>query len=211
MERRKFIKNWYPLVLFIFALAALNVFGILNILDNLVNQKIVLIYNPLLDSIIFFFVKITSVSYAIGFGTLIFLLLLILKRRNSSLIFLLGGGISLAVEYSLKIIVERARPENALIGINEFSFPSGHSTISAFLFLFLIYAFKEDIKNNSLKLLFIWICVLSFIFIGFTRIYINVHWLSDVLFGFALGISSFFLAKELAEFYKPFSNKKKCN
>jgi len=60
--------------------------------------------------------------------------------------------------------------------------------ISMIFFSLLIYLFKDDIKNKVLQNCFIVVNVVLIILIGFSRMYLNVHWFSDVIGGFALGL-----------------------
>lgn len=70
-----------------------------------------------------------------------------------------------------------------------YSFPSGHSMVSMAFYGFLIYLIYNNIKNKYIK--WILICSLSIliILIGISRIYLGVHYTSDVLAGFLLSIS----------------------
>ena len=52
----------------------------------------------------------------------------------------------------------------------------------------MIYFFKNDIKNIMLRKLFIAVNVMLILLIGFSRVYLGVHWLSDVVAGFCLGL-----------------------
>lgn len=196
--------GWHILISFLALILILQLSGIIKILDILVNQNVIFLHSPLLDSIIYNSIILTGFGFALAFWILIILLLLLSEKWNKVFIFILGSGLSLIIEYSLKIIVQRIRPENSLLNINEFSFPSGHATLSAFFFIFLLYAYKDDIKNTFLNRFFGLFCILAALFVGFTRIYVNVHWLSDVLVGFSVGIFSFLLSREIISFYHPF-------
>lgn len=70
-----------------------------------------------------------------------------------------------------------------------YSFPSGHSMVSMAFYGFLIYLIYNNIKNKYIK--WILICSLSIliILIGISRIYLGVHYTSDVLAGFLISIS----------------------
>jgi len=96
------------------------------------------------------------------------------------------GG--LLFEVLTKVIIHRARPENALIEVSGYSFPSGHATMAIIFFSLLLYSFKDDIKNKALKNIFIASNIIFFLIIGLSRVYLNVHWFSDVLAGFGLGL-----------------------
>ncbi len=89
----------------------------------------------------------------------------------------------------VKIYVERPRPDTMLIAIpHSYSFPSAHATIAIIFFSLLMYLFKDEIQNHLMRIVFIIFNILGFLSIGFSRIYLNVHWMSDVLAGFGLGM-----------------------
>ena len=91
------------------------------------------------------------------------------------------GGVLI---FLFKEIFQRVRPEN--LYESGFSFPSGHVTSSIVLFCCLVYfSFKYARKNypyfvSALALFFI-------LLIGFSRIYLGVHWFSDAIGGLFLG------------------------
>ena len=89
-------------------------------------------------------------------------------------------GISIKI---LKEIIQRARPINALMTETSFSIPSGHATIVLVFFGLIAYLFM----NKKHKFATITTTTLIILLTGFTRIYLRVHWLTDVLAGFALG------------------------
>ncbi|MEK9147293.1 MAG: phosphatase PAP2 family protein [Patescibacteria group bacterium] len=99
-----------------------------------------------------------------------------------------------------KIFTDRIRPSG-----EEFSFPSNHAAIALALFGFVIYTLtnffhdrrkSETIYNYSISL-FIIICLLLIILIGFSRIYLGAHFLSDVIMGYIVAGLWFILAKNM--------------
>lgn len=90
----------------------------------------------------------------------------------------------------LKFIVQRPRPSGFNIIIETgFSFPSGHSMVSTAFYGFLIYLAYKNIKNKKLKAL---ICTSLFcliILICISRIYLGVHYASDVIGGFFIAMA----------------------
>ena len=70
-----------------------------------------------------------------------------------------------------------------------YSFPSGHSMISAAFYGFLIYLIYKKVKNKKLKITLIIVLSILIVSIGISRIYLGVHYTSDVLGGFLLSIS----------------------
>ncbi|MCK5449355.1 phosphatase PAP2 family protein [Candidatus Pacearchaeota archaeon] len=85
-----------------------------------------------------------------------------------------------------KEIFQRARPLNQIIQETSFSFPSGHSTMAIVFFGLIIYLFSKN-KSKKIKITSSLIAILIIILIGFTRVYLNVHWLTDIFGGFILG------------------------
>ena len=88
----------------------------------------------------------------------------------------------------LKDFFDRARPENALQLLSDPSFPSGHATMAAAFFFVCAYLFSQKINYWVWRELFIVLCALLAISIGISRIVLNVHWVTDVIAGWALGI-----------------------
>jgi membrane-associated phospholipid phosphatase len=89
----------------------------------------------------------------------------------------------------LKLLFTRPRPLVPLLeAAKGFSFPSGHSMSSVTFYGLLIYFIWQSKMNRSLRL-FLVICLVSLIFIiGFSRIYLRVHYATDVIGGFSAGI-----------------------
>jgi undecaprenyl-diphosphatase len=134
---------------------------------------------------------------ALGSATIVLLVtiltsgLLILKNKYSSLRVILfafiGGGI---IELLMKEIFSRQRPQIVLhfVNVNSLSYPSGHSAMSAIIYISLIFIiFTLDIKT-SIKIYFLYSAVFLILIIGISRIYLGVHYPSDVLGGWALGL-----------------------
>ena len=83
----------------------------------------------------------------------------------------------------------RPRPDHLrLIKQNGYSYPSGHSMISIAVYGFLIYYVYHKVKNKALKIALIILLSLLIILIGISRIYVGVHYPSDVLGGYTLSL-----------------------
>lgn len=95
---------------------------------------------------------------------------------------------SLALMFILKRLFSRERPLIPLLEeARGLSFPSGHALMSVTFYGLLIYISWHSIKNKSLKWTLISFFILLILLIGFSRIYLRVHYTSDVLAGFAMG------------------------
>jgi len=110
------------------------------------------------------------------------------KRKREAVHFSLILVLGLIISEVTKFIVNRPRPLNALILETDPSFPSGHTLISTIFFILLIFLYKDKIKNKFLRILMISTCILLPILIGISRVYLNVHWLTDVLAGFVIAL-----------------------
>ena len=115
------------------------------------------------------------------------------KRILPLLVSVLG---STTTVYIMKITFGLARPETAFYLEDTFTFPSGHAAIGValygFLFLTIWQHQKHHIKNKSLILL-----GLLILMIGFSRIYLGVHYLEDVLAGYTIGLFWLFISQKL--------------
>lgn len=96
------------------------------------------------------------------------------------------GGLILGAIF--KYLVDRSRPTGGLVLESGLSFPSQHSLMALIFFSLVIFVFAKKIKNQLLKGLFIFGNIFLIILVGFSRIYLRVHWFSDVIAGLALGL-----------------------
>ena len=114
--------------------------------------------------------------------------ILILKRKRKQdtiLAFISLGGLSVA--FLLKNIIHRSRPLGGLINETSFSFPSAHAVISVVFYGFIIYLLLPKIKNKKMKVFKVFIASILVLLIGFSRLYLGVHYFSDVLAGYVIG------------------------
>lgn len=134
--------------------------------------------------------NITHLGGAIFLITLSLILLLIIKNKKIGILIWLNLGISVLLNQALKFIIQRPRPtEFRIINESGYSFPSGHSMISAAFYGFLIYLIYKNVKNKYLKWSLITLLSLVILTIGISRIYLGVHYTSDVIAGFLISIS----------------------
>ena len=115
-------------------------------------------------------------------------LLLLKKRRMALLLFVTIGGGQLASSL-LKIGFDRPRPDLTSHGAEVYtaSFPSGHSMVSAVTYLTLGALLARVQPGQALKTYTLSIAVVLTVLIGVSRVYLGVHWPSDVLAGWAAG------------------------
>ncbi|MCY7311972.1 MAG: phosphatase PAP2 family protein [Bacteroidota bacterium] len=91
---------------------------------------------------------------------------------------------------ALKRLFQRQRPADPLIqGITNFSFPSGHAFMSVAFYGLLIWFTAITITDKYLQKVIIIFLLLLILLIGFSRIYLRVHYTTDILAGFTLGFT----------------------
>ncbi len=111
------------------------------------------------------------------------------KTRKISLIVTLNLIISYLINSIIKLIVARPRPNSLPLVYEEgYSFPSGHAMVCTAFYGFLIYITYKYIKNKALKNSIICGLSLLIFLIGVSRIYLGVHYATDVIGGFLIGI-----------------------
>ena len=127
-------------------------------------------------------------------------LLLVGKQRTGwFMVFAVVGGTIISTV--LKALFDRPRPD--LTGVAEVftaSFPSGHATVSAVVFLTIGAMLAEATPERRLKLLYIATAILLTVLVGVSRIYLGVHYPTDVLAGWSLGAAWALLCTTAAHF-----------
>ena len=101
--------------------------------------------------------------------------------------FLITVGGSALTTFLLKNFFDRMRPMEAIYTENSFSFPSGHATAAMALYGFLLYTICKFDKHK-LKTPFIFFLTLLILLVGLSRLYLGVHYFSDVLVGYLIGL-----------------------
>ena len=138
----------------------------------------------------------------LGFVGILYFIYKKLWKNALITIFALGGGIGLSM--FMKEIFSRARPESLWLAETGNSFPSNHAVAATIFFTLLIYFFANKIKVGAWRNTFIIICVLLAILISSSRVYLGVHWVTDVVAGMIFGLVwtgvVIFLVKSLKSF-----------
>ena len=149
-----------------------------------------LISNIISDNITPIAILITNFGGAITLIGLTIIFLLVMKNKKMSFSILLNLAIATFLNIFLKNIIQRPRPDDfRLINETGYSFPSGHSMISMAYYGYLIYLIFKFVKNKKLKVFLITFLCILILTIGLSRIYLGVHYTSDVIAGFVLSVS----------------------
>ena len=124
-----------------------------------------------------------------GDEEIVIILILLFTLLLSDKRFILLPLIGFIVNSSLKVFIHRDRPSVLhLVEESSFSYPSGHSMISVVLYGYLIYFISKHINNKIIRRCLISILVFVIISIGISRVYVGVHYISDVIGGYLVGL-----------------------
>ena len=135
-------------------------------------------------------VRLTDTGSTVAFTGLVVavaLALVLVRRRWEALQLVLASGLGGLVVLGLKAVFSRPRPAEQLIEATGFSFPSGHS-FAAMVFYGTVLSIVWQVTDRWLwRALATVLCPLLILSIGLSRVYLNVHYVTDVMAGFAAG------------------------
>lgn len=176
------------LILFIFFYLiesnySVNILEFDNNISNFIQSNIVK------DELTTFFKVFTNMGGMIVFVVIILLSFLIFKNKKYASYMTFNLLITFMFSVIFKNVFMRERPLYSLIEKPaDYSFPSGHTMCSMAFYGFIIYLISKYVKNRFLKWFLIVICVITIVLVGFSRIYLNVHFCTDVICGAVLGL-----------------------
>lgn len=173
-------------------------------IDKLMLNYFINLRNPLLSSVA---IDIT----ALGSGAVITILVIFfstfwfaLNKKIMAIQLFVTAALASLLTFSLKFYFERSRPEAILrlIDVQGFSYPSGHSLFSSAIY-FTIAMLLVGNNQNRFGQIILWSLFMSLIsLIGLTRIYLGVHYFSDVIAGILLGIATATIVEIYMNLYK---------
>jgi membrane protein DedA with SNARE-associated domain/membrane-associated phospholipid phosphatase len=202
MKDRFRVERWYGLNLtagIVLLILALLSFG--EIVEDLINKETLFyldfriqglleqVANPEITRFMVDITNIGGVYLAIITVGILFVYLFRHKDWWGLFTLFLVAGMGEILLAILKLLFHRPRPETNLSIAHGYSFPSGHAFAAMAIYGFLIYVTWKSIKGETLRLIVFLISALLIIFVGVSRIYLNVHWLTDVLGGYASGFA----------------------
>jgi len=163
--------------------------GALFRFDAVVHQWSLGWHTPLRDKILFAVTQLGDLSTMLFYSVLLTLLMYYKKMWREIRFYWVGMVGSAALFAGVKELIGRTRPSSFIGEFHQqgYSFPSGHSTMSVTWALLLFLIFSPRIPRQYL-LPFALFCLLFPLMIIFSRVYLGVHYFSDVAGGMTLGI-----------------------
>lgn len=162
---------------------------LINIDDNVIDYNVYkFIISFKCDFLTLFFKFITFMA-SVYFIVIISVILLCVKKIRYRKVMLVNIINDCVLNLILKDIFKRDRPYELMMVVEKgYSFPSGHAMIACVFYGFLIYLIYKSNISFGYKVIGIAILSMLIILIGVSRIYLGVHFATDVIGGYIVGI-----------------------
>ncbi|CAG7840232.1 hypothetical protein CLOHAE12215_01656 [Clostridium haemolyticum] len=163
--------------------------------DNIAINYVSSIRNHNLNKLVIIVSKSGDTITAIVFTILVFAFFYIIRRKKEAWFYAITVLIIAIISQLLKFIVKRPRPTgNWLVNIHGYSFPSGHSVLSMTTALLIIYFVLTNLRNKGLAILLSIPIYIYGSLVGISRVYVGVHYISDVVGGWTLATICVFIS-----------------
>ncbi|ERJ12896.1 phosphatase PAP2 family protein [Haloplasma contractile] len=188
-EKREALLILSSMIIFFILLSRGLIRDNLAFLDDFIYKLISPIISERLTSLMVFITHLGSAPVLIAVSVISFF---ILRKSKTHAHYGYMIAFNLVSTYGLnlllKYIFKRERPDiMRLIDIEGLSFPSGHSMVSISFYGLLLYLLYMNIKTTAYRVLTTTVISILIVLVGFSRIYLGVHYATDVFAGFAVG------------------------
>ena len=167
-------------------------------IDLAVLEFMVSIRNDFLNAVV---AAITHCGDTVTIVALCAILVILPTRKKYGFPLTLAALTGLAIYKPMKHLFLRARPDVMyhIVEQGGYSFPSGHTTSSIIVYGLLLYLIRKHCKNEKLKNILSVVCILLACLIPPSRLYVGVHWATDVLCGIFIAFGVVTLAIAILE------------
>ena len=182
----------------------------IQVVDIFLSQIIYSLRTPFLTKIMIFITNFGA-GYTIV-ALLLFVLFLIFRHhQKEAIIFIILMIMGIGINLGLKSNISRPRPAIApLISENTYSFPSAHAMNSFVFYFALCFYIYHFTGNKKISFIFVLVAILLVLMIGFSRVYLGVHYPSDVLAGYLIGffwLTVIYVIEKTLQFYNLYTQK----
>ncbi|EPU00683.1 TPA: phosphatase PAP2 family protein [Streptococcus agalactiae] len=192
MNKKSFFQCVILLVSFlVLTLAVKSQSDMISYLDNITSAFFQSIRNPDLTNLMTIILTVVSPLTTSLIALVILGYQYFLNQRIAVWLFMLFFGTN-ALALLLKDIIARHRPMNQLVFDSGYSFPSGH-TISTFLLMILVLVVaRQRLRRVLSQVVFVIFALVILASVIFSRLYLENHFLTDILGSLLLGASSYY-------------------
>lgn len=182
--------------------------------DNTVSLFIYQLRTPALTGLMMAITNLGA-GYTLVAAILIVIFLTWKHHRKEAYLFAIVLIMGLVINLALKTVIHRPRPSlSPLVAASFSSYPSGHEMNSFVFYFMLAYYFYHFSRRKGLSMVVATGCLGLVILIGFSRVYLGVHYPTDVLAGYLAGSAWFVTAVLIGKsvnFYELFKESKQKN
>lgn len=170
----------------------------IGILDNVLDEDIYnfdiagyeFVTTKMSDTVTWFAKIITKMASPVILGLIAFSIFFAVKNKKIKYSVIVNLIVAALLNFIIKNIIQRPRPMgHRLIDETGYSFPSGHSMVSMAFYGYLIYIINKNVESKIIKVVSTIILLILIILIGLSRVYLGVHYTSDVCGGFCIAVS----------------------
>lgn len=156
--------------------------------DQKILHALYTIRSPLLTTVMLFISTLGS-ELMIGLGLVVISILCVKKRITEAVLFFCTVSMAVVIDTVLKNIYHRARPDfHPLLTLTDFSFPSGHAMASFVFYVSISYLVFHLTHEKRVTFCVSLLSVLIILLIGVSRVYLGVHYPTDVIAGYVAGL-----------------------
>lgn len=160
----------------------------LNVINSTSRDIFGSIQSPGLTKLMLFISDIGGPGSIALYCLVLVMLMWLHKKYNHLIQFIFTMSISAFVAVGIKEVLKIQRPSGGLITEVGYSFISAHTLIITVFLILLIYSYKDHFKKKVIRTLFILVSILCIFLVAISRVYLGVHYTTDVLGGLFVGL-----------------------
>jgi undecaprenyl-diphosphatase len=146
------------------------------------------IQTPFLTKCMLFITDVGGPSCIALYCLVLVMMLWLHKKYSHAVQFVLTMGATALIAVGMKELIRLPRPEGGLISEVGYSFASAHAMLAVVFFTLVAYSYKNHFKNRIVRAIFILGCAAMVLLVSVSRIYLGVHYATDVFAGLLMGL-----------------------